>query len=278
MTVPAPHPVRIAIQLHPQHADYDAIRAAVYQAEELGVDIVYNWDHFFPLYGEPDGKHFEAWTMLGAWAEQTSRIDIGCLVSCNSYRNPNLLADMARTVDHASGGRLIFGIGSGWFRRDYEEYGYEYGTPGSRLDDLARDLPVVKARWDELNPAPTRDIPVLVGGVGPRKTMRILAEHGDVWHAMFPPHPDALATPITALEKWCAEIGRDPHEIEWGLGMEPDDRARVLEEHADTFYELGFTQFTIGATGPTYSFDAVADWLAWRDDKNRDLAGGKTLS
>ncbi len=261
-------PVRIGVQLHPQHADYAAIRDAVVRAEGLGADVVYNWDHFYPLYGDADGKHFEAWTMLAAWAEQTSRIEIGCLVTCNSYRNPQLLADMARTVDHISDGRLILGIGSGWFERDYDEYGYDFGTAGTRLDALGQNLPVIRDRWTKLNPAPTRDIPILVGGTGPKKTLKFTAQHADIWHALFPGGPDDLHGAVEALRGWCAEFERDPADIEWGIGLQPGDAPRVLEAHAEEYLAMGFTQFTYGSNGPDHALDGLEDWLTWRDEVN----------
>jgi probable F420-dependent oxidoreductase len=257
----AHHPIRIGVQIQPQHADYTQIRDAVAAAEDAGVDVIYNWDHFFPLSGEPDGKHFECWTMLGAWAEATSRVEIGALVTCNTYRNPELLADMARTVDHISDGRLILGIGSGWFRRDYDEYGYEFGTVGSRLNDLRDALPRITGRWARLNPAPTRDIPILIGGSGVKKTLRYTAEYASTWHSFST--PDQLRHRSDVLASWCADAGRDPAEIERSVSVRgaPDRVGPGL-------LAAGATQFVMSATGPDYDLSRIHEWVTWRDDRN----------
>ncbi|WP_420122632.1 LLM class F420-dependent oxidoreductase [Nakamurella sp.] len=267
MSASSTRPIRIGVQLQPQHAGYGQIRDAVLRAEDLGVDVVFNWDHFYPLTGDPDGKHFECWTMLGAWAEQTERVEFGALVSGGGYRNPDLLADMARTVDHISGGRLIFGIGGGWFEKDYDEYGYPFGTPGSRLALLADNLDRITARWARLNPPPTRDIPVLIGGGGERKTLRLVARHGTIWHAFG--GPETLARKSAVLAEHCAAIGRDPAEIErssaWPAG-DSDDASSAR----DALIELGITLFTVGVSGPDYDLSSVRDAVVWRDRRNTE--------
>jgi probable F420-dependent oxidoreductase len=250
--------VRIAVQLQPQHATYAEIRDAVREAEDLGVDAAYNWDHFFPLNGPANGQHFECWTMLAAWAEQTSRVQIGALVTCNSYRNPELLADMARTVDHISGGRLTLGIGSGWFRRDYDEYGYDFSTAGGRLDRLAEALPRIESRWAKLNPPPTRRIPILIGGGGERKTLRLVARHAQAWHSFA--DLDTFRHKSAVLDGWCTEIGRDPSEIERSVGVRGDPQRRGPQ-----YLEAGVRQFTIGVSGPSYDLTNVRQWVEWRD-------------
>ncbi len=208
------HRVRIAAQLHPQHGGWRELRAGAVSAERLGYDIVYNWDHFFPLYGDPNGAHFECWTVLAALAEATSRIEIGPLVSCNSYRNPQLLADMVRTVDHISDGRAILGLGGGWARRDYEEFGFEFGTFGTRLQALEDAIPDMLHRLEASVPQSVRRIPILIAGVGPRRTLKLVARYADAWHAAFPSRPAELEPTVATLRRWCDEVGRDAGEIE----------------------------------------------------------------
>jgi probable F420-dependent oxidoreductase len=260
--------IRIAVQLHPQHADYSDIRRAAANAEELGVDVLYNWDHFYPLYGGEahgndanTGKHFECWTMLGAWAESTERIKIGPLVTCNSYRNPELLADMARTVDNISGGRAILGIGSGWFEKDYDEYGYEFGTAVGRLKALDAAMPRIKDRLAKLDPPPMGDLPILIGGGGEKVTLRIVAQYADIWHGFG--DAETFTHKNSVLDDWCAKVGRDPSEIERSIGVSP----KHLDQ-AQGWLDAGADEITLGLNGPDYDMAVVEDWLAWRDEVN----------
>lgn len=256
-------PIRIAVQLQPQHGDYAGIRAAAVAAEEMGVDVVFNWDHFFPLSGDPNGSHFECWTMLASFAEATQRVELGALVTANSYRNPDLLADMARTVDHISNGRLILGIGAGWFQRDYDEYGYDFGTPGKRLAALEGALPRIERRWQELHPPPSRKIPILIGGGGERKTLRYTARHADIWHGFG--RPEVIEHKNRVLDQWCASESRDPFEIERSCGANPDK-----PESGDQYVAAGASLITLSMDGRSgWDLGPIPEWIAWRDQRNR---------
>ncbi|WP_345751484.1 LLM class F420-dependent oxidoreductase [Microbacterium rhizophilus] len=260
-------PVRLGVQLAPQHhASYAVIRDAVTRLEDMGVDVLFNWDHFYPLSGDPDGTHFEGWSMLAAWAEQTERVEFGPLVNCNSYRNADLQADMARTIDHISKkggdtGRFIFATGSGWFERDYDEYGYDFGTAGQRLDALAEALPRIEARWAQLNPEPTRDIPILIGGKGEQKTLRLVARHADIWHSFVP--AEGLPGKFDVLKRWAETEQRDLSTLV--ISNELKGRG---EQDARALFDAGVRLFTFGVSGPEVDFDGVRRWLDWRDAVN----------
>jgi probable F420-dependent oxidoreductase len=254
--------IRVGVQLHPQHTTYASFAGAVQRVEALGVDTIWNWDHFFPLYGDGDGPHFEGWTLLTAMATLTSRAEIGCLVTCNSYRNPHLLADMARTVDHISNGRLIFGIGAGWFEKDYNEYGYEFGTAPDRLRALRQALPVIKERWAKLNPPALRNpIPILIGGGGEKVTLKLTAQHADIWNGFGP--AESFKRKNEILDNWCREVGRDPAAIERSVSI----NARDLD-HLDAFVDAGATHLILGLgenAHEPWDFGAVERLVRWRD-------------
>jgi probable F420-dependent oxidoreductase len=248
--------VKVGVQLHPQHTDWPTYAEAVRRFDEMGVDSIWNWDHFFPLYGDPQGQHFEGWTTLAAMASITRRAEVGCLVTCNSYRNPALLSNMAKTVDHISGGRLILGIGAGWFERDYDEFGYEFGTAADRLRALRQALPVIVERWERDVPRPLRNpIPILIGGGGEKVTLKLTAQYAHIWHGFGP-----LATfqhKNSVLDQWCAELGRDPAQIERSVSPQAD-------EDWDAYLAAGATHFIVGMQAP-FDFATIERRLAWRD-------------
>ncbi len=257
-------PMRIGVQVQPQHAEFDGMRRAWREADDLGVDSIFTWDHFYPLSGDADGRHFECLTTMASMAEVTERVEIGALVICNSYRNPELLADAHRTIDHISGGRVILGIGAGWFEKDYDEYGYEFGDAPYRLRELREALPRIEKRLGKLNPAPVRKIPILIGGGGEKVTLKLVARHADAWHSFGDVdtfrHKDAI------LREHCANEGRNPDEIErtWGT------RQKGTIADIEALAEAGVQQFIvgIGGDGSGYDLSRVRELVAWRDSSS----------
>lgn len=250
---------RVGIQLHPQHTTYASIAEAARRADDMGVDSIWVWDHFFPLYGDPNGNHFEAYTLLAALAVQTQHAELGIMVTCNSYRNPNLLADMIRTIDHISNGRAILGIGSGWFKRDYQEYGYKFGTAIGRLKALAAALPVIQERLRKLTPPPVRQpLPILIGGGGEKVTLRLVARYATMWNVIA--EPEAVRRKNELLNHYCQEINRNPAEIERSVViLDKDPRQRL-----SAFVEAGMTHLILG-TGEPWNFAGLEKLVTWRD-------------
>ena len=254
-----PGTIRVAIQIPPSRAGHAAIRRAAAEADALGADAIFTWDHFFPLGRDRSGQHFECWTVLGAWAESTSHAEIGALVSCASYRNADLLADMARTVDHISGGRLILGLGAGFRQWEAEEYGYQFGTPAQRVRQLDEALQRIKRRFALLNPAPARKIPILVAADGP-KALRLVARHADIWHTFA--EDETFGEKSRRLDDLCHELRRDPATIERSVFVDGDPGTGTrLREH-------GAGTFVLMTHGPGFDLGPLRRWLAWRDEQN----------
>lgn len=257
------HPVQVAVQVWPQHSTFAEQRATWLRCEELGVDDIFTWDHFFPLRGDTDGAHFEGWTLLSAMAEATERVRVGTLVSSVGYRNPDLLADMARTLDHVSDGRGILGIGAGWNRRDYEEYGYEYGDVSSRARLFSKAVPRIVERIGRLVPPPVSSpLPILIGGGGERTTLRLAAEHAHIWNSFF---RDAAAfiAKNAVLDQWCGQVGRDPGDIVRSIAI--NDPAQL--DDLDALHAAGLTHFVLGMQPADFDEAAVRRLVAWRDSR-----------
>ena len=259
------------MQLWPGGApDYPTWRQAILDVESLGVDAIFGYDHFHKPFVEihdggphllpeqPDVNNFEGWTALASWGEITTRAEIGLLVTGIGYRNPDMLADMARTVDHISGGRLILGLGSGWYEKDYAVYGYQYPTVAERMRLFAEGLARIEQRLADLTPPPVRNIPILIGGSGERKTLPLVGRYADIWHSFEP--LEEFRRKNDLVKRLADEAGRDDSRIERGTAWE--DR-----QAADRFHAEGVTLFTteIKPTENGYDLSVVKDMLGWRD-------------
>ena len=247
--------MKIGVQIQPQATSVKAMRQAWRAADDLGVDSLWTWDHFYPLFGDPEAEHFECYTLLAAMAADTKHATIGALVTCYSYRNAQLLADMARTIDHISDGRFILGIGSGWFERDYQEYGYEFGTGPGRLKLLEAGLPVIKERMSKLNPGPVNGkIPLMIGGSGERVTLRLVAQYADQLNTFGPPENFMRKNDI--LNEWCAKVGRNPKDIERTVAVKPEELEKVSE------YAAAGADHMIVMLSQPFDLSAVEKYLA----------------
>lgn len=268
--------IKVGVHLPPQRTSYEAYRQAWLQADALGVDSIWNWDHFFPLttllsdtafVDEPQGPHFEGWTTLVALGVEVKRAWVGCLVLSMSYRNPALLSAMAKTLDHATGGRFILGLGAGWVARDYDEYGFDFGTAGERLHNLERGIEIIKARWAvDLPPPINGSVPILVAGVGEKMTLRIAAQHADLWNGFGPIQTWVQKNQV--LDEWCAKLGREPGAIERTVLILDRDL-----DDLDEFVAAGATHliYRPGLRAPL-AFGTVERLLAWRDRRNAAVA------
>jgi alkanesulfonate monooxygenase SsuD/methylene tetrahydromethanopterin reductase-like flavin-dependent oxidoreductase (luciferase family) len=162
---------------------------------------------------------------------------------------------MAKTVDHISGGRLILGIGAGWFERDYDEFGYLFGTAPDRLRALDRNLPIIQRRWETDAPRPLRRIPILIGGEGEKVTLKLAALHADIWNGFGP--PDKWRHKNQVLDEWCDKVGRDPSAIERSATVSSPDGL-------DAFLAVGATHLIMNLSEP-WDYAAVEKLVQWRD-------------
>ena len=230
-------PPSFGIATAPQQVGYDDLLRVWQEADAIPqIEHAWAFDHLLPIGGDPDGPIFEGWTLLSALAAQTTRLRLGLMVTSNRVRPPALLAKIAATVDIVSRGRLEFGIGAGsrtdipWARREYDAYGLPYHDAAYAVDSLAEACTLIRRLWTEdrpfdfhgryydltaafCNPKPVQrpGPPIVIGGMA-SATLRVVAEHADVWN--FPGGDvEAGVRRSAVLDRFCAEIGRDPASI-----------------------------------------------------------------
>jgi F420-dependent oxidoreductase-like protein len=249
----------LGIKLSPQNCEIADLRAVWRVADEAGFDHLWAFDHFNPIFSDVAGDVFEGMTLLAAMAQATSRVRIGLMVAGNTYRHPGVLAKMATTIDHLSGGRLEFGLGASGAEVEHTMLGIPFYTAGERIRRLAEALTVCRKLWTEerasfdgryytltdavSNPKPLQrpHPPIWVGGAGEKLTLRVVAEHADVWNVIG--SVEEVVRKASVLDQHCADVGRNPAEIKRSVQprFDPADPAAMVDLlHA--YMEAGFTE------------------------------------
>jgi F420-dependent oxidoreductase-like protein len=226
--------MEFGIQTGPQHAAFDEILAVWRTAEREGFDHAWTFDHFIPIFSNPEGPCLEGWTTLTALMAQVPRLRGGTLVTGNSYRHPALLANVAASLDVITGGRVEMGIGAGWWEMEYRAYGYDFPHVADRIRALEESVQIMIGLWTEkrasfsgrhytitdalCEPKPVQKphIPIWIGGAGPQLTLRVVARHAQGWNTFLIPREDYQLL-LGALEKHCEAIGRDPATVRKSL-------------------------------------------------------------
>jgi F420-dependent oxidoreductase-like protein len=229
-------------------------------ADDAGFDHVWVMDHIASLGSDPTEPIFDAWAMQAAMAVATSRVRIGCMVTGNTYRHPGMLAKLAATVDHLSGGRLEFGIGAGWAEREHTMYGLEFGTFGERFDRLEEALQIIRSLWTaprttfegahyslveavaEPKPVQRPHPPIWIGGSGPKRTLRMVAQYADAWNATGET-PEEFARLGSILDAHCGDIGRDPSEVRRTVQFRVGSPIGDLASRVSSYRSAGATEF-----------------------------------
>ncbi|HET6380518.1 MAG TPA: TIGR03560 family F420-dependent LLM class oxidoreductase [candidate division Zixibacteria bacterium] len=243
--------IRLGALCWNQYATWQQLHDAGVRADALGYDTLWTWDHLYPIVGSHEGPMFEGWLTLAAWAEATAQVRIGLMVGANTFRNPALVAKMATSLDHISGGRAILGIGGAWFETEHRAFGLEFGgSPGERLRWLEEAVRIMRGmlhgeqpsgdRYYAVNqvrndPPPVQEhLPLLVGGGGERRTLRIVARYADACNVGG--GLENVKRKDEVLRRHCEEVGRDESEIERTVGMgvtiirdDPAEAQRVFE-------------------------------------------------
>ena len=216
------------------------------RVDQLGYDHLWAWDHLYAIFGDPYQDFFEGYSLLAAWARETKRVRLGLLVGANTFRNPGIVAKTITTIDHISDGRAIAGIGGAWMEPEHTAHGIEFGTGfGQRLDWMDESASAIRRLLDgetvtsepgghytfnelrHLPPPVQKRLPIMIGGSGEKKTLRSVARYADMWNAMGT--VDEMRHKIEVLKQHCADVGRDPGEITFTLGIKATIRDSVAE-------------------------------------------------